>query len=61
MTADLPPWRGIITAPGIWLAASAAIVAGAAQFKLLAVAMSFGLAILILLQVSERFGLSKKD
>lgn len=53
--------KNLTTAASIWLAASAGIVAGAAQFTLLAVAMGFGFAILILLEVLEQYGLSKRD
>ncbi|WP_336486989.1 MgtC/SapB family protein [Methylobacterium nigriterrae] len=53
--------KNLTTAASIWFAASAGIVAGAAQFKLLAVAMGIGFAVLILLKLLERYGLSGKD
>ena len=53
--------RNLTTAASVWFAASAGIVAGAAQFKLLAVAMGFGFLILTLLKALERAGLTKDD
>ena len=53
--------KNLTTAASIWLAASAGIVAGAAQFTLLAAAMGFGLAILIVITALKRLGLARDD
>lgn len=53
--------RNLTTAASIWLAASAGIVAGAAQFTLLAAAMGFGLAILVVVSFLKRMGLARMD
>lgn len=53
--------KNLTTAASIWFAASVGIVAGAAQFGLLAIAMGFGLFILVVLKVVERLGLSPAD
>jgi putative Mg2+ transporter-C (MgtC) family protein len=53
--------KNLTTAAGVWFAASAGIVAGAAQFKLLAVAMAFGIVILIALRGLKLYGLSRED
>ncbi|MGU3479011.1 MgtC/SapB family protein [Methylobacterium sp. D48H] len=53
--------RNLTTAASIWLAASAGIVAGAAQFTLLAAAMGFGLAILVVVSFLKRMGLAQMD
>lgn len=53
--------KNLTTAASVWLAASAGIVAGAAQFTLLAAAMGFGLAILILITALKRLGLARED
>ena len=53
--------RNLTTAASVWLAASAGIVAGAAQFTLLAAAMGFGLAILVLVTALKRVGLAREE
>ncbi|UYW28361.1 MgtC/SapB family protein [Methylorubrum extorquens] len=53
--------RNLTTAASIWLAASAGIVAGAAQFRLLAVAMGFGLLILTVVTALKRAGLARNE
>ncbi|MHB2211473.1 MgtC/SapB family protein [Methylobacterium sp. CM6257] len=53
--------KNLTTAASVWLAASAGIVAGAAQFTLLAAAMGFGLAILILITALKRLGLAREE
>lgn len=53
--------RNLTTAASIWLAASTGIVAGAAQFTLLAVAMGFGLAILVVVSFLKRMGLARTE
>ncbi|ACL57370.1 MgtC/SapB family protein [Methylobacterium nodulans] len=53
--------KNLTTAASIWFAASAGIVAGAAQFMLLAVAMGLCLVVLVLLRFLNRFGLSRPD
>ncbi|AWN49956.1 MgtC/SapB family transporter [Methylobacterium terrae] len=53
--------KNLTTAASLWFAASSGIVAGAAQFTLLAVAMGFGLAILIVLTLLHRFGLAREE
>ncbi|TGE00806.1 MgtC/SapB family protein [Methylobacterium nonmethylotrophicum] len=50
--------KNLTTAASIWFSASVGIVAGAAQFTLLAVAMGFGLTILVVLRLLDRLGLS---
>ncbi|PIK71884.1 MgtC/SapB family transporter, partial [Methylobacterium frigidaeris] len=49
--------RNLTTAASLWFSASTGIVAGAAQFTLLAVAMGFGLTILIVMKLFDRVGL----
>ena len=53
--------RNLTTAASVWLAASAGIVAGAAQVTLLAAAMGFGLAILVLITALKRVGLAREE
>ncbi|KMO42409.1 MgtC/SapB family transporter [Methylobacterium tarhaniae] len=53
--------RNLTTAASLWFSASLGIVAGAAQFRLLAVAMGFGLMVLIVLKVLDRFGLARGE
>nr|WP_244538665.1 MgtC/SapB family protein [Methylobacterium sp. ap11] len=53
--------RNLTTAASVRLAASAGIVAGAAQFTLLAAAMGVGQAILVLITPLKRFGLARAD
>ncbi|MET7243505.1 MgtC/SapB family protein [Methylobacterium sp. EM32] len=53
--------KNLTTAASVWFSASAGIVAGAAQFTLLAVAMGFGLTILIVLRLLDRFGLPGRE
>jgi len=53
--------ENLTTAASLWFAAFAGIVAGAAQFTLLAVAMGFGFVVLIVLNVLERLGLARSE
>ncbi len=53
--------RNLTTVASVWLAASAGIVTGATQFTLLAAAMGFGLAILVLITALKRFGLAREE
>ncbi|WP_280818976.1 hypothetical protein [Methylobacterium variabile] len=53
--------KNLTKAVSIWFAASAGIVAGAAQFALLAVAMGFGLTILIVLTLLDSVGLPSRE
>lgn len=53
--------KNLTTAASLWFAASAGIVAGAAQFTLLAVAMGFGLTILVVLKLFDHFGLPSRE
>ncbi len=53
--------KNLTTAASVWVSASAGIVAGAAQFTLLAVAMGFGLTILVVLKLLDRFGLARSE
>ncbi|BCM81925.1 MgtC/SapB family protein [Methylobacterium indicum] len=53
--------KNLTTAASVWFSASAGIVAGAAQFTLLAVAMGFGLTILVVLKLLDRFGLARSE
>ncbi|CAO4150490.1 Protein MgtC [Methylorubrum thiocyanatum] len=53
--------RNLTTAASVWLAASAGIVAGAAQFTLLAAAMGFGLTILVLVTALKHLGLTRME
>ncbi|KMO17292.1 MgtC/SapB family protein [Methylobacterium platani] len=53
--------KNLTTAASLWFAASAGIVAGAGQFTLLAVAMGFGLAILVVLTLLRRLGLARDE
>ncbi|GLS66463.1 MgtC/SapB family protein [Methylobacterium oxalidis] len=53
--------KNLTTAAGIWLAASAGIVAGATRFTLPAAAVGFGFGLLVLLKLLAWFGLPQKD
>ncbi|MFE1601962.1 MgtC/SapB family protein [Methylobacterium sp. ID0610] len=53
--------KNLTTAASIWFSAPAGIVAGAAQYRLLAVAMGMSLTVLVLLGLLGRFGLSRSD
>lgn len=53
--------RKLIATARVWLAASAGIVAGTARFTLLAAAIRFGRAILILIIALERLRLARDD
>ncbi|WP_280953950.1 MgtC/SapB family protein [Methylobacterium sp. 17Sr1-1] len=53
--------KNLTTAASVWCSAFAGIVAGAAQFTLLAVATGFGLTILIVLRLLDRFGLPGRE